>query len=232
MPTARGATLSRTGGLGASPGGLSLSASPGTGGTITFLPSVTGLDSVLAGLGTALLPSLLDAALPQLQTSPISTKVLRFTAAPDLSDLTGNFSGHASTWVQVGQPGWLAGLAGPARAAALAEVEALINGQFVGGGVTATPTAGGVTVAITAGGAGQVSVQAGWNGALPMLALGLTGFAPAGSPVALDGRLGYVNGQLTCGLAVVALSDLRSEICLICHFRRGRASESPAAGWR
>ncbi|HUJ65887.1 MAG TPA: hypothetical protein VLX59_10135, partial [Acidimicrobiales bacterium] len=52
--------------LGAGPAGLTLSVAPGSGGTVTLLPSVSGLASVLSGLGTALLPALLDAALPHL----------------------------------------------------------------------------------------------------------------------------------------------------------------------
>lgn len=196
--------------LGASPAGLTLSVSPATGGTITLLPSVSGLESILGGLGTALLPALLDAALPQLQSSPVTAPVLQFTAALGLSDATGNFSGHASTWAQVAQPGWIDGLAASVPAAALTAAAGLINGPFATPGVSATHDAGSVTVAITPGGAGQVSVRAGWDAGGPVISVGLAGLAPAGSPVSLDGTLGYAGGQLACGLnlAVMPLPDL------------------------
>jgi hypothetical protein len=196
--------------LGASPAGLTLSVSPGSGGTITLLPSVSGLQSILSGLGTALLPALLDAALPHLQGSPVATPILEFTAALGLSDTTGNFAGHASTWAEVGQPGWLDGLRTSVPTAALTAVAGLINGPFATSGVSASHDSESVTVSIVPGGAGQVSVRAGWDTAGPLVSLGLTGFVPAGSPVSLDGTLGYANGQLACSLdlAVTALSDL------------------------
>lgn len=196
--------------LGASPAGLTLSASPATGGTITLLPSVSGLESILGGLGAALLPALLDAALPHLQPSPVTTPILEFTAALGLSDSTGNFAGHASGWAQAAQPGWIDSLGASVPAAALTALAGLINGPFAASGVSATHDSGSVTVAITPGGVGQVSVKAGWDTAGPVVSVGLAGFAPAGSPVSLDGTLGYAAGQLACSLnlAVMALPDL------------------------
>ncbi|MGH9057697.1 MAG: DUF6603 domain-containing protein [Acidimicrobiales bacterium] len=208
LPGASWASLSIA--LGASPAGLTLSVLPGTGGAITLLPSVSGLESVLSGLGTAILPALLDAALPHLQSSPVATPLLQFTAALGLSDTTGNFAGHASTWAQVGQPGWLDGLRTSVPTAALTALAGLINGPFATSGVSATHDSDSVTVTITPGGVGELSVKAGWDNAGPIISLGLSGFAPAGSPVSLDGTLGYTNGQLDCSLdlAVTALSDL------------------------
>ena len=209
LPGATWATATITASATAS--GLALSVTPGTGQPITLLPTVTGLEALLTGLGSALLPALLDAALPDLQASPLATSLLSFTAALGLSDPTGNFSGHSATWAQVAQPGWLDGLRNSVPGAALDAIVSLVNGPFAAGGIVASHTANSVTVALTpAGASGQVTVQAGWDSGGPLIAVGMTGFTPAGSPLALSGSLGYAAGQLACTLtaSVTALSDL------------------------
>ena len=171
---------------------------------------MSGLEAVLAGLGTALLPALLDAALPHLSSSPITSDVLQVTAALGLSDLTGNFAGHAATWAQVAQPGWLEGLRTSVPAAALSALATIVTDHFAPAGVTATTDSGSVLVTITTGGSGNVAVKAGWDNSGPVVSLGLNDFTPAGSPVGLGGTLGYAGGQLACSLdlSVAPLPDL------------------------
>lgn len=206
LPGATWGTASITAGAG--PSGLTLAVTPGTGTPITLLPAVSGLEAIFAGLGAALLPALFDAALPQLQASPLATPLLSLTSALGLSDPGGNFAGHSPTWAQIGQPGWLEGLRTSVPSAALDAVVSLITGPFAVAGLTAIHDTQAVTVTVSPpGSAGSLTVKAGWDGSGPTVALGMAGFAPAGAPVVLDATLGYAGGRLQ-GALTAGVGDL------------------------
>ena len=211
LPGATWASATIVAGAGAA--GLSLAVTPGSGTPITLLPTVSGVESILSGLGGALLPALLDAALPELQGSPLATPVLALTSSLGLSDPTGNFAGHAATWAQVGQPGWFAGLRSSLPGAALDAVADLVNGPFATAGLSAAHPSGAAAVTISLnlpGAGGAFTFAAGWDTAGPLIALGMTDFAPAGSPIVASSSLGFAGGQLACSLTagVAPLADL------------------------
>ncbi|HEY8740445.1 MAG TPA: hypothetical protein VIN56_07625, partial [Candidatus Dormibacteraeota bacterium] len=203
--------------------GLRLSLQPGAGAPITLLPSLSGLDSLLASLTGALLPAVLDAVVgtPAIQASPITTVCLELTSALGLSDPGGNFGGHATAWAQVGSPGWLEARAASVRQAA---IQALVHLLGNAGMPFTIPGANvavdGSGTALTwrfaptgAGFGGHVAVTAGWDGSGPTARVGVENLTLGASAIHLDGSAGFSSGSIALAMtgSVVAPAQLGLE---------------------
>ncbi len=189
---------------GVSTGGLSLTVTPDGGGTITLLPTFSGLGA-FAQAGAALLPKVLDEIVNNLGPNPatrgaLMRVVLGVAEALGIYDDAGHFTAHEAAIAAMLQPSWINNAAATVGSAVATAVAQLVNDaasplHALPGQVAALGSA--VTWSWTPPAAsGTLSATLGWDSSGPTLSVAADALALASGALLVHLHAGYAGAAL------------------------------------